>query len=158
MKKLTTCLWFDHQAEEAAQYYLSIFKDSKMGRISHYGTAGYEVHGRAAGTVMTVEFELNGQQFMGLNGGPVFTFNDAVSIVVNCKDQAEVDYYWEKLTADGGQEIECGWLKDKYGLSWQIVPEVLGELMNAPDREKANRVMGAMMQMKKLDIQSLSQA
>ena len=157
MQKITPCLWFDKEAEEAAKFYTSIFKNSKIGRVSHYGEAGHEIHGRAAGTVMTAEFELNGQKFLALNGGPIFKFNEAVSFIVNCESQEEVDYYWEKLS-DGGEEGPCGWLKDKYGLSWQIVPTVLGELMSGSDREKSGRVMQAMLQMKKLDIEKLASA
>jgi predicted 3-demethylubiquinone-9 3-methyltransferase (glyoxalase superfamily) len=157
MQKITPCLWFDSEAEEAAKLYTSIFKNSKIGRISRYGEAGKEIHGREAGSVMTVEFELNGQKFLALNGGPIFKFNEAVSFTVNCESQEEVDYYWEKLS-EGGEEGPCGWLKDKYGLSWQIVPAVLGELMSGSDREKSERVMGAMLQMKKLDIEKLESA
>jgi len=157
MQKITPCLWFDSEAEEAAKFYTSIFKNSKIGRISHYGEAGTEIHGRKAGSVMTVDFELDGQKFLALNGGPIFKFNEAVSLIVNCESQDEVDYYWEKLT-EGGEERPCGWVKDKYGLSWQIVPNVLGELMSGTDREKSDRVMQAMLQMKKLDIEKLASA
>lgn len=157
MQKITPCLWFDSEAEEAAKFYTSIFKNSKIGRISHYGDAGQEIHDREAGSVMTVEFELNGQKFLALNGGPIFKFNEAISLIVNCESQDEVDHYWEKLS-DGGEERPCGWVKDKYGLSWQIVPTVLGELMRSPDREKSDRVMQAMLQMKKLDIEKLKSA
>lgn len=157
MQKITPCLWFDNEAEEAAKFYTSVFKSSKIGRISRYGEAGHEIHGRAAGTVMTVEFELNGQKFLALNGGPIFKFNEAVSFMVDCGSQEEVDYYWEKLS-DGGEEGPCGWLKDKYGLSWQVVPTVLGELMSGADREKSERVMQAMLQMNKLDVEKLKSA
>jgi predicted 3-demethylubiquinone-9 3-methyltransferase (glyoxalase superfamily) len=157
MQKITPCLWFDKEAEEAAKFYTSIFKNSKIGRISRYGEAGHEIHGREAGTVMTAEFELNGHKFLALNGGPIFKFNEAVSFIVNCESQEEVDYYWEKLS-DGGEERPCGWVKDKYGLSWQIVPTVLGELMSGSDHEKSDRVMQAMLQMKKLDIEKLASA
>jgi len=157
VQKITPCLWFDNEAEEAAEFYTSIFKNSKIGRISRYGEAGHEIHGRAADTVMNAEFELNGQKFLALNGGPIFKFNEAVSFIVNCESQEEVDYYWEKLS-DGGEERPCGWLRDKYGLSWQIVPTVLGELKSGSDRNKSERVMQAMLKMKKLDIEALASA
>jgi predicted 3-demethylubiquinone-9 3-methyltransferase (glyoxalase superfamily) len=149
----TTCLWFDTEAEEAARFYLGIFKDSKLGTIQHYP----EVGPRPTGMVMTVEFELNGQQFMALNGGPENSFNPAVSLMVWCENQAEVDHYWERLT-DGGEEIACGWLKDRYGLHWQIVPRRFFELMRTADEEKTNRLMGAMMKMTKLDAATLEAA
>ena len=152
-KPFTTCLWFDTQAEEAATFYVSIFKNSKMGRIFRYNAAGPGPEG----TLATIEFELNGQKFMGLNGGPQFTFNPAVSLVVECKDQAEIDYYWERLL-DGGQEVACGWLTDKYGLSWQVVPGELLDMMTGPDTEAATRVTAAMLQMKKFDIAALREA
>ncbi|HEY5940743.1 MAG TPA: VOC family protein [Gemmatimonadales bacterium] len=152
-------MWFDSQAEEAARYYTSIFKNSKIGTISRYGEAGKEVHKRPAGSVMTVEFELNGQQFTALNGGPVFKFNEAVSFQIMCRTQEEIDHYWNKLGAGGDKQAQqCGWVKDKYGLSWQVVPTVLAEMMADPDREKAGRVMEAMLQMKKLDIAELERA
>jgi predicted 3-demethylubiquinone-9 3-methyltransferase (glyoxalase superfamily) len=157
MKKISPFLWFNDQAEEAAKFYVSIFKDAKIGNIARYNGAGAEVSGRPDGSVMTVEFELAGQMFTALNGGPLFKFTEAVSFVVNCDSQEEVDHYWDKLT-DGGEESQCGWLKDKYGLSWQIVPTVLGELMSDPDAEKSGRVMQAMLQMKKLDIKKLKDA
>ena len=157
--KLVPCLWFDNQAEEAARFYTSIFKNSKIGRISRYGEAGKEVHGRPAGSVMTVEFELEGQKFTALNGGPVFTFNEAISFQIYCETQQEIDYYWERLTKGGDERSQqCGWLKDKYGVSWQVVPTVLAELMADPDREKADRVMEALLPMKKLDIETLKRA
>ncbi len=148
-----TCLWFDTEAEEAANFYLGIFKDSKLGRVHRYTEAGPG----PAGSVVLVEFELNGQKFSGLNGGPQFKFNEAVSIVVPCADQAEVDYYWSHLT-EGGEEVACGWLKDKYGLCWQIVPTVLFEMIADPDQDKAARVTQAMLGMTKLDIAALEQA
>jgi predicted 3-demethylubiquinone-9 3-methyltransferase (glyoxalase superfamily) len=156
-QKITPHLWFDKEAEEAANFYVSIFKDSKILNVSRYGEAGQEVHGQTPGTAMTVAFELNGQQFIGLNAGPVFKFNEAVSFLIDCEDQAEVDYYWEKLSAVPESE-QCGWLKDKYGLSWQVVPRQLGELMSDSDREAADRTMVAMLQMKKLDIAQLQAA
>ena len=155
--KITPFLWFDMQAEQAATFYVSVFKGSKLGRISHYGKAGHEVHGRTAGSVMTVEFDLAGQKFLALNGGPNFKFTEAVSFVVNCDTQDEVDYFWSRLSA-GGQEGPCGWLKDKYGLSWQIVPSVIPKMMTDADAAKSDRVMAAVMKMKKLDVAKLERA
>ena len=158
-QKITPCLWFDDQAEEAAKFYTGIFKNSKIGSISRYGEAGREVHGRPPGTVMTVAFELNGQSFTALNGGPVFKFNEAISFQVNCQDQKEVDYYWEKLSEGGDEKAQqCGWLKDKYGVSWQIVPTVLIDMLGEPTSEKSQRAMAAMLQMKKIDIAKLERA
>jgi predicted 3-demethylubiquinone-9 3-methyltransferase (glyoxalase superfamily) len=157
MHKITPCLWFDNQAEEAVNFYVSIFKNSKIGSVARYGEEGAKVSGRPNGTVMTVTFQLDGQEFMALNGGPMFKFTEAISFIVNCKTQQEVDELWEKLSK-GGEEGPCGWVKDKYGLSWQIVPTVLGEMMQDKDTEKSERVMKAMLQMKKLDIKSLEQA
>jgi len=158
-QQITPCLWFDTQAEEAARYYTGIFKNSKIGTITRYGEAGREVHGRPAGSVMTVAFELNGQPFTALNGGPVFTFNEAISLQIMCGTQEEVDHYWNKLSAGGDKQAQqCGWLKDKYGVSWQVVPTVLVEMMSDPDREKSGRAMEAMLQMKKLDIAELERA
>jgi predicted 3-demethylubiquinone-9 3-methyltransferase (glyoxalase superfamily) len=156
MQKINPCLWFNDEAEEAVEFYTSIFANSRIIGISRYGEAGYEVHGRPAGSVMTAEFELDGQTFTALNGGPIFKFNEAVSFQVMCETQKEVDYYWEKLS-EGGDEIaqQCGWLKDKYGLSWQVVPIVLIELLNDPDPVKSQRTMTAMLQMKKIDIDEL---
>ncbi len=148
-----TCLWFDTEAEEAANFYTGIFKDSKLGRVHRHTEAGPG----PAGSVLLVEFELNGQKFSALNGGPQFKFNEAVSIVVPCADQAEVDYYWSHLT-EGGEEVVCGWLKDKYGLCWQIVPAVFFEMIADPDRQKAARVTQAMFGMNKLDLAALEQA
>jgi predicted 3-demethylubiquinone-9 3-methyltransferase (glyoxalase superfamily) len=150
-------LWFDRQAEEAANFYASVFKNSKIGKISRYGKAGYEVHKQPAGTVMTVEFQLEGQDFVALNAGPAFKFNEAVSFQVQCKTQAEVDHFWDKLSA-GGHPGPCGWLKDKFGLSWQITPTILAELMQDKDHAKSGRVMNAMLQMKKIDIDQLQRA
>jgi len=159
MQKITPCLWFDSNAEEAVEFYTSIFNKSKIGRISRYTEEGYEIHGKPAGTVLTIEFELNGQTFTALNGGPVFKFNEAISFQVHCKSQKEVDYYWEKLSTGGDAKAQqCGWLKDKYGVSWQIVPTVLAEMLQDKDPEKSNRVMKALLQMKKLDIKRLKQA
>jgi predicted 3-demethylubiquinone-9 3-methyltransferase (glyoxalase superfamily) len=157
--KISTNLWFDNQAEDAAKYYVSIFPDSQIGRITRYGKEGYEVHKRPAGSVMTVEFWLQGHEFVGLNGGPLFKFSEAISLVVNCDTQEEIDRYWEKLSEGGDKEAQqCGWLQDKYGLSWQIVPRVLPEMLSDRDSEKAGRVMNALLQMKKLDIVGLKQA
>ena len=159
MKKITPCLWFDNNAEEVVKFYASIFKNSKVGRISRYGEAGYEIHGKPAGTVMTMEFELNGHAFTALNGGPVFKFNEAISFQVGCESQEEVDYYWEKLSEGGDKKAQqCGWLKDKYGVSWQIVPTVLVELLQDEDAKKSESVMKALLQMKKLDIAGLKRA
>jgi predicted 3-demethylubiquinone-9 3-methyltransferase (glyoxalase superfamily) len=159
MQKITPCLWFDSNAEEAVNFYTSVFKNSKIGNISRYGEAGHEIHGKPAGTVLTIEFELNGQAFTALNGGPVFKFNEAVSFQVGCESQEEVDYYWEKLSAGGDRKAQqCGWLKDKYGLSWQIVPNVLSAMLRDKDAKKSESVMKALLQMKKLDIKALKQA
>ena len=155
MQKITPFLWFDHQAEEAARFYASIFKNSKVGRTTHYDEAAAKASGQPAGSVMTVEFELEGQKFVALNGGPHFKFTEAVSFVVNCDTQEEIDFFWQRLTADGGQEVECGWLKDKFGLSWQIVPSILPQLLSS---QAAGSVMAAVMQMKKFDIAKLKQA
>jgi predicted 3-demethylubiquinone-9 3-methyltransferase (glyoxalase superfamily) len=152
-KPFTTCLWFDNQGEEAAHYYMGIFKDARLGRVQRYTSAGPG----AEGTVAAVEFELNGQKFLALNGGPLYQFNAAVSIVVECADQAEVDYYWDRLT-DGGQEVACGWLVDKYGLSWQVVPTRFLDMVTGGDQEKAARATAAMLTMKKFDIAALERA
>lgn len=159
MQKITPFLWFDDQAEEAANFYTSIFKNSKIGHVARYGEAGAKVSGRPKGAVMTVAFQLDGQEFVALNGGPHFKFTEAVSFVVNCQTQKEVDHYWEKLSAGGDEKAQqCGWLKDKYGLSWQIVPTVLGEMLQDKDPKKSERVMEALLKMKKLDIKTLKQA
>jgi predicted 3-demethylubiquinone-9 3-methyltransferase (glyoxalase superfamily) len=157
--KITPSLWFDTQAEEAATFYTSIFKNSRVLEVSRYPSVGQEIHGREAGSVMTVLFELDGHRFTALNGGPHFKFNEAVSFEIECADQQEVDYYWEKLGAGGDPEAQqCGWLKDKFGLSWQVVPKVLNELCNDPDKEKSNRTFEAMLRMQKLDIAALQRA
>jgi predicted 3-demethylubiquinone-9 3-methyltransferase (glyoxalase superfamily) len=153
MQKITPFLWFDHQAEEAVQFYTSIFKNSKVENMSRYGEAGPG----PAGTVMSATFQLEGQKFMALNGGPHFKFTEAISLFVDCKTQEEVDELWEKLSA-GGEKSRCGWLKDKFGLSWQIIPSVLGELLQDEDDEKSGRVLEAMLQMDKIDINALKQA
>lgn len=159
IQRITPCLWFDEQAEEAARFYTGVFRNSKIGAISRYGEAGHEFHGKAPGTVMTVAFELDGQPFTALNGGPVFRFNEAISFQVNCQTQEEVDYYWERLSAGGAPNAQqCGWLKDKFGVSWQIVPTVVTDMMAGTDRAKTERVMGALLKMKKLDIAGLQRA
>ncbi len=158
-QRIAPCLWFDDQAEEAAGFYTAIFRNSKVVRIARYGEAGHEVHGRTAGTVMTVAFELDGQAFTALNGGPIFKFNEAISLQINCETQAEVDYYWTKLSAGGDAKAQqCGWLRDKFGVSWQVVPAALQEMMTDPDARKSGRVMNALLQMKKLDIDALKRA
>ncbi len=157
MQKITPFLWFNVNAEQAVTFYTSIFKRSKIGTIARYGKEGEQVAGRPKGSVMTVRFHLEGQEFLALNGGPHFKFTEAISFVVNCKTQAEVDKYWKKLSA-GGKEVQCGWLKDKYGVSWQIVPTILGELLSDKDAAKSQRVMRAMLKMVKLDIKKLKQA
>ena len=157
MQKITPFLWFDTEAEEAVKFYTSIFKNSKIGRITRYDENAAKASGRLKGSVMTVEFELQGQEFVALNGGPQFKFTEAISFVVNCTTQAEVDRFWKNLAA-GGKEVQCGWLKDKYGLSWQIVPTVLGDLLSDKDAAKSQRVMQAMLQMVKLDIKKLKDA
>lgn len=159
MQKITPFLWFDHQAEEAVAFYLSVFKQGKVINVTHYTEANPAPESwPPAGSVMTVEFQLFGQTFVALNGGPVFEFNESVSFVVHCRTQREVDHYWRKLTAGGGRPSQCGWLKDKYGLSWQIVPTVLPDLIGSKDRAKATRVMQAMLKMSKLDLKRLKQA
>jgi predicted 3-demethylubiquinone-9 3-methyltransferase (glyoxalase superfamily) len=156
-KKITPCLWFDTQAEEAAKFYASVFKNSKIGKISRYGKEGFEVHGKKAGTVMTVEFEIEGQKFLALNGGPHFKFNEAVSFQVPCETQEEIDYFWSTLAKDG-EEGHCGWLKDKFGLSWQVFPKALPEMLTDGNSETAQRVMRSMLQMRKIDIAALRRA
>lgn len=157
MKKLTHCLWFDTEAEEAAKFYTSIFKDGKILGKNFYPNTGQETHGMPAGTVMTVPFEIGGQEYLALNGGPIFKHNESFSIMVNCENQEEIDYYWEKLS-EGGEKSQCGWLKDRYGISWQITPTILGEMMMDRDPERVKRVMAAFMQMQKYDIAKLRQA
>jgi predicted 3-demethylubiquinone-9 3-methyltransferase (glyoxalase superfamily) len=152
-QRIVTNLWFDTDAEEAANFYTSVFKNSRVLNKTHYTEAGP----REAGMVMTVDFELDGQRFTGINGGPDFKFDEAISLLINCADQAEVDYYWERLT-DGGKEGPCGWLKDRYGLSWQVIPSGMEELFADPDQERADRAMRAMLQMKKIDLEELNRA
>jgi predicted 3-demethylubiquinone-9 3-methyltransferase (glyoxalase superfamily) len=157
MQKIGVCLWFDGQGEDAARFYTSVFPNSKIGRVTRYDEASAKAAGRPQGSVMTVDFELDGQRFMALNGGPLFKFTEAMSLVVNCETQKDVDHFWEKLSA-GGQEVQCGWLKDRFGVSWQIVPTILPEMLQDKDPEKAKRVMAAMLTMKKLDIEDLTRA
>ena len=158
IQKINACLWFNNEAEDAAKFYTSIFKDSKIGAVSHYGKAGKDVHQMPEGSVMTVEFELLGQRFLALNGGPVFKFNEAISFVINCKNQEEIDYYWEKLNQGGDPKSQqCGWLKDKFGLSWQVVPDQMSRWSGAGG-EKSERVMNVLLNMKKLDIKKLEKA
>ena len=157
MKKINPFLWFDSEAEEAAKFYVGIFKNSKIGKIARYGEEAAQKIGRPAGSVMTVEFTLDRVEFVALNGGPQFKFTEAISFAVNCETQEEVDYFWEKLTA-GGQESRCGWLKDKYGLSWQIIPKVFMKLVSDPDPAKSQRVIQAMLKMQKMDVKKLQEA
>jgi predicted 3-demethylubiquinone-9 3-methyltransferase (glyoxalase superfamily) len=156
-QKIMPCLWFDNEGEAAAKHYVSIFKNSKIGRIGRYSDAGKEIHGKKAGQVMTVEFELEGQQFLALNGGPQFKFDEAISFQVFCETQAEVDYFWSKLS-EGGSEGPCGWLKDKFGLSWQVVPSMIPDMLHDENSQKGKRVFAAVMQMKKLNIAALEKA
>ncbi len=159
MQKITTCLWFDNQAEEAAKFYTSVFKNSKMGSTSRYSEDGAKASGQPSGSVMTVTFELEGREFMALNGGPIFKFTEAISLFVNCESQKEIDYYWEKLSEGGDEKSQqCGWLKDKFGLSWQIVPSELEKLLTSKEPGKSQRVMTEMLKMKKLDINVLRNA
>jgi predicted 3-demethylubiquinone-9 3-methyltransferase (glyoxalase superfamily) len=159
VQRITPCLWFDGQAQEAAEFYTAVFKNSRIVGQARYGEAGRDVHGQPPGTVMTVAFELDGQAFVALNGGPMFRFNEAISLQVYCETQAEVDYYWEKLSKGGDARAQqCGWLKDKYGLSWQVVPTILVTMMSDPDPERSGRAMKAMLQMKKIDIGALQRA
>jgi len=159
MQKITSSFWFDSEAEEAAKFYTSIFKNSRIGKISRYGKEGFEIHKRPEGSVMVVQFYLEGQEFSALNGGPLFKFNESISFIVNCSTQEEVDYYWEKLNEGGDEKSQaCGWLKDKFGLSWQVVPNVLAEMLTDPDPKKSQPVMKALLEMKKLDIETLQQA
>jgi len=157
-QKISPCLWFDGKAEEAAKFYVSIFPNSRIVDTSHYTDVGQEQHGQKPGSVMTVAFELEGQSFLGLNAGPLFKFNESVSFIIYCETQAEVDRYWSALTAGGGEEGPCGWLKDKFGLSWQVTPTKLLEMVTSTEKTKAGRAMGAMMKMKKIDIAKIEAA
>lgn len=157
--KISPCLWFNDQAEEAARFYASVFKNSRITAVSRYGEAGFEIHGRPAGSVLTVAFELDGQSFLALNGGPLFKFSEAISLVVYCDDQPEIDYYWDRLSEGGNPAAQqCGWLKDKFGLSWQVVPSQLSAMMCDPDARKTDRVMSALLQMRKPDLAALMAA
>ena len=156
-QKITPCLWFDTQAEEAARFYVSVFEKSRINTISRYGEAGRDVHGKKPGSVLTVEFEIAGQSFTALNGGPLFKFNEAVSFQVFCDTQDEIDHYWSRLS-QGGHESRCGWLKDKYGVSWQVVPSALPAMLTDADRAKSERVFDALMKMKKFDLDALTRA
>jgi predicted 3-demethylubiquinone-9 3-methyltransferase (glyoxalase superfamily) len=157
-KQITPCLWYDDQAEQAAEFYCSVFQNSAITHISRYPEAGQDIHKKPPGSVMVVAFELDGQPFTALNGGPIFKFDEAVSFQIMCETQDEIDYYWSRLTGGGGQEGPCGWLKDQFGLSWQVVPSAIPKMMSDPDRAKSARVMNAFMKMKKLDLASLERA
>jgi predicted 3-demethylubiquinone-9 3-methyltransferase (glyoxalase superfamily) len=157
MQKITPFLWFDKEAEEAAKFYVSIFKKSKILSVGRYGDEGSQATGQPQGTVMSVTFQLEGQEFMALNGGPVFKFTPAISFFINCEDQKEIDHFWEDLS-EGGEIVQCGWLKDRYGVSWQVVPTILGKLLQDKDPKKSERVMNAMLKMKKLNIKELQDA
>ncbi len=158
MRPLTICLWFDTQAEEAAQFYTSIFKDGKIGAVTRFGKEGFEFHQKPAGSVMSIEFQVNGQNFLALNGGPIFKFNEAISLIVHCETQNEIDQYWNQLTSGGGQGVQCGWLKDKYGLSWQVTPTFLEKLQKEPESPNKSRAMNEMFKQVKLDIEKLREA
>ncbi len=158
LNKIVSCLWFDKEAEDAAVFYCSIFRNSKMGKVTRYGKEGTEIHGQPEGKVMTVDFELEGNRFVALNGGPQFKFSEAISFQIHCDNQEEIDYHWSKLSADGGQEGPCGWLKDKFGLSWQVTPVTLIEMLTDGDAAGAQRVTRAFMQMKKFDVAALERA
>ena len=158
MQKITPFLWFNKEAEQAAKFYVSVFKSSKLGKILRYDEASAKAAGGELGAVLTVEFEIEGQKFTALNGGPEFKFNESISFVVNCDTQEEVDHFWASLIADGGQESQCGWVKDKFGVSWQITPRILIEMLHDKDQEKSGRVMKAMLEMQKIDIKKLQKA
>ena len=158
MQRITPFLWYDGQAEEAARHYVSIFPNSRILGTTRYDEAGAQASGQPKGSVMTVQFELDGQEFTAINGGPIFKFTEAVSFMVNCDSQEEVDHYWAKLTEGGGEEVQCGWLKDRFGLAWQVVPKMMMELLTGKDPAKAKRAFAAMLQMKKLDIATLERA
>ena len=158
VQKLTSCLWFNGQAEDAAKFYVSVFKNSKLGSVSYYPDEGQEIHGQSEGKVLVAEFEIEGQKFIGLNGGSQFKLSEAVSFVINCDTQEEIDYYWSKLSAEGGEEGPCGWLKDKFGLSWQVTPSMIGQWLTDPDKRKSARVFKAIMPMMKLDLAALEKA
>jgi len=156
-REITSCLWYDSEAEEAANFYMSVFADAKIGNITRYGEEGHDIHGREAGSVMSIDFEIAGRKFVAINGGPVFKFDEAISFQIHCDTQDEIDYFWSRLS-EGGEESVCGWLKDQFGLSWQVVPSVLPEMLLDADTAKSQRVVKAFMQMKKFDIEALKQA
>lgn len=159
MQKISPCLWFDDNAEDAVNFYVSVFKDSNIGNVTRYGKEGYDIHKKKEGSVMTIDFEIEGQKFLALNGGPIFKFNEAISFQIYCDTQEEIDYYWDKLTEDGDKNAQvCGWLKDKFGVSWQVVPVALIKMLEDKDSMKTERVMKAMLQMRKLDIDALTKA
>jgi predicted 3-demethylubiquinone-9 3-methyltransferase (glyoxalase superfamily) len=159
MQKISPCLWFDDNAEDAVKFYVSIFKNSNIGNVTRYGKVGYEIHKKKEGSVMTIDFEIEGQKFLALNGGPIFKFNEAISFQIYCDTQEEIDYYWEKLTEGGDKNAQvCGWLKDKFGVSWQVVPIAMIKMLQDKDSKKSERVMKAMLQMHKLDIDALTKA
>ncbi|HEX5673544.1 MAG TPA: VOC family protein [Nitrososphaeraceae archaeon] len=159
MQKISPCLWFDDNAEDAVKFYVSIFKNSNVGNVTRYGKEGYEIHKKKEGSVMTIDFEIEGQKFLALNGGPIFKFNEAISFQIYCDTQEEIDYYWEKLTEGGDKNAQvCGWLKDKFGVSWQVVPIAMIKMLQEKDSKKSERVMKAMLQMHKLDIDALTKA
>ena len=159
MQKISPCLWFDDNAEDAVNFYVSVFKDSNIGNVTRYGKEGYDIHKKKEGSVMTIDFEIEGQKFLALNGGPIFKFNEAISFQIYCVTQEEIDYYWDKLTEDGDKNAQvCGWLKDKFGVSWQVVPVALIKMLEDKDSRKTERVMKAMLQMRKLDIDALTKA
>lgn len=159
MQKISPCLWFDDNAEDAVNFYVSVFKDSNIGNVTRYGKEGYDIHKKKEGSVMTIDFEIEGQKFLALNGGPIFKFNEAISFQIYCDTQEEIDYYWDKLTEDGDKNAQvCGWLKDKFGVSWQVVPVALIKMLEDKDSRKTERVMKAMLQMRKLDIDALTKA
>lgn len=159
MQKISPCLWFDDNAEDAVKFYVSIFKNSKAGNVTRYGKEGYEIHKKKEGSVMTIDFEIEGQKFLALNGGPIFKFNEAISFQIYCDTQEEIDYYWDKLTEGGDKNAQvCGWLKDKFGVSWQVVPIAMIKMLQDKDSKKTERVMKAMLQMHKLDIDALTKA
>jgi predicted 3-demethylubiquinone-9 3-methyltransferase (glyoxalase superfamily) len=159
IQRIMPNLWFDHNAEEAASFYVSIFENSYINRIIRYGKDGYDMHGKEAGTVMSVEFTLDGQKFIGLNGGPHFKFNESISLIVNCNNQDEIDYYWERLTDEGDELAQkCGWLKDKFGVSWQVIPTDLHDMLSDPDTEMVHHVVNELFKMKKVDIKTLKEA
>ncbi len=156
--RISNCLWFDSDAETAAKFYISIFPNSSIGEISYYGKEGFEFHGKPEGSVMSVNFQLDGTRFMGLNGGPLFKFNESVSFMISCDSQDEIDHYWNSLISEGGEESYCGWLKDKFGVSWQVIPTELDEMMSDPDKERVKRATNAFLQMRKFDLKLLRDA